>query len=152
MTEAEHAAETIMTAASAGSGDTPAVRRAAASFDDLMKKKRRSSEFVIPTVGDDNERVELVMRYRAIGSSEYDQMVSAHPPTTAQKKDGHVYNPDTFAPALVAAVSFEPKLTREQAQALLTSAEWSGGEVMAIFMNAMRLQNAGLDVPFTDAG
>lgn len=132
-------------------GETPSALapRRAATFDDLMKKKRRTVEFTIPSADDANESVELVIRYRAIGSKEYDDLVAAHPPTSRQAKDGAVYNPDTFAAALVSAVSDEPKMSVEQAQSLLRSPEWAGGEVGAIFITALKLQNAGLNVPFT---
>ena len=123
--------------------------RPAATFDQLMKKKRRTAEFTIPSVGDDGETVDLVMRYRAIGSSEYDRLIAAHPPTKEQQKNGAIYNSDEFAPALISAVSSEPKLTVEQAATLFRSDEWSSGEAGSLFINALRLQNAGLDIPFT---
>ena len=75
-------------------------------------------------------------------------LVEAHPPTTEQRKRGASYNIDTFAPALVAACSLEPRLTFEQAKELKDSPDWSGGEFGDIYGRAMAVCNAGLDIPF----
>lgn len=127
----------------------PAPRRRQASVDLLLKKKRREKTVVINSVDDDGGLIELEIRYRAIGAKEYDDLVAAYPPTTGQRKDGASYNVDLFAPALIAAVSLEPKLSFEDAKEIYNSPEWSGGEVGGLFIEALKLCNAGLDVPFT---
>jgi len=133
-----------------GSDAPPALggKARAATFDDLRKKNRRKAEFTVTSIDDDGEKVELVIRYRAIGSADYDRLVAAHPPTAKQAKDGAQYNFETFGPALVAAVSYEPKLSVEEAKELFGSDEWASGEITSLFMNALRLQNSGIDVPF----
>ena len=60
-------------------------RPAAATFSDLVKKRVREASVTVPFVDDDGTAVELVMRYRAIGSLDYDDLIAAHPPTAKQK-------------------------------------------------------------------
>lgn len=127
----------------------PAPRRRQATLDDLFKKKRREKVVTINSTDDDGGTIELTLRYRAIGSKEYDDLVAKYPPTTAQKKEGAAYNVDLFAPALISAVSLEPKLSFDDAKVIYESPEWSGGEVGGLFIEALKLCNAGLDIPFT---
>lgn len=127
----------------------PTSRRRQASIDDLFKKKRRERTVVINSIDDDGGSIELTLRYRAIGSKEYDDLVAKYPPTREQQKEGAAYNVDLFAPALISAVSLEPKLSFEDAKEIYNSPEWSGGEVGGLFIEALKLCNAGLDVPFT---
>lgn len=126
-----------------------ALRSRPATMDDLFKKKRRVATITLPTTDDDNNLVELTLKFQAIGSVEYDNLVAQHKPTPQQAKDGAAYNVDTFAPALIAAVSLEPKLSVEDATAIYNNPDWSGGEVTGLFLGALRLCQAGLDVPFT---
>jgi hypothetical protein len=84
----------------------------------------------------------------AINAKAYDNLTADHPPTSKEKALGATYNVDTFAPALISAVSCTPKLTVDQATALYKSPEWSGGEAGNLFMNAARVCNSGLDVGF----
>ena len=120
----------------------------AATFDRLIKKPRRSLSFNVATLDEDGEELLLSMKYLALSSKEYDDLVAANPPTAKEKQAGAVYNVDTFAPALISKVSSEPKLSIEQATELYKSPDWSGGEIMTLFFNAQRVCNAGLDVPF----
>lgn len=127
-------------------------RTRAATVEELLKKRRRETTVEINTSDDAGNDVTLQLRFRAISSKQYDDLVGKHEPTTKQKADGAVYNIDTFAPALIAAVSLEPKLSVEDAEAIYNSDEWSGGEIGGLFLSALRLCNAGLDVPFTGRG
>ncbi len=126
-----------------------ALRSRPATLDDLLKKKRRETTVTLPTTDDAGNLIELTLRYRAIGSQEYDDLVAKHKPTPQQKAEGATYNIDTFAPALISAVSLDPALSVQDATALYTSPEWSGGEIGGLFLAALRLCNAGLDVPFS---
>ncbi len=135
----------------AGAAALPS-RRRQASIDDLFKKKRRETEVVITSQDDDGGTIELTLRYRAIGSREYDDLVSKYPPTREQKADGAAYNVDLFAPALISAVSMEPRLSLDDAKEIYNSPEWSGGEIGGLFIEALKLCNAGLDVPFNGRG
>jgi hypothetical protein len=128
----------------------PELRRAVATFDDLIKKPPRKSEVIFRMPGDDGEPVELVVVLQAIGSFAYDELVAAHPPTPQQKKEGdNPYNLDTFAPALISACSKEPALSLEQASELYKADNMSPGEMVALFLECLKLCNAGVDVPFT---
>ena len=119
-----------------------------ATFDQLRAKPRRVLKFDVNTVDEDGEDISLSMKYRALSSKEYDKLLEKHPPSTREKAKGATYTVDTFAPALISAVSAEPQLTVEQATELYNSDEWSGGEISTLFVNALRICNAGLDVPF----
>lgn len=123
-----------------------------ATLDHLRKKKRREADVPITLQDDDGEDVQMTLRFRAISSRQYDKLVSEHPPTPKQKDDGAIYNINNFAPALISAVSLDPKLSVEDASELYNSDDWSGGEIGGLFLAALRLCNAGLDVPFTVSG
>jgi hypothetical protein len=122
-------------------------RRRQATADDLLTKSARVQELEI-SLGEKTVVVSLV----AISADEYDEMLAEHPPTKAQKEEGNTYNPETFPPALIAAVMAEPKITLEQAQTIWKGKTWSRGELRDLFMNCVNLCNRGLDVPFTFAG
>lgn len=126
-----------------------ALRSRPATLDDLFKKKRREATITLPTTDDAGNLIELQLRFRAIGSVEYDDLVAKHKPTPQQAKEGAAYNIDTFAPALISAVSLDPVLSVEAATQIYQNPDWSGGEVSGLFLGALRLCNAGLDVPFT---
>ena len=119
-----------------------------ATYAALMAKPRRTLNFTVTTEDGDGEEIVLKMKYQAIRSKRYDDLVAEHPPTAKEKTAGASYNVETLAPALISAVSLVPTLTVVQATAIYKSAEWSGGEVGNLFMNAIRVCNSGLDVPF----
>lgn len=123
-----------------------------ATMDRLRKKKRRERVVPIQTVDDDGDDLTLEMRFRAISSKAYDKLVAENPPTPKQRDQGAMYNPDTFAPALISACSLDPKLSLEEATEITTSDEWSSGETGGLFVECIRLCQAGLDVPFTERG
>jgi hypothetical protein len=83
---------------------------------------------------------------------EYDRLVSKHPPTTEQRADGASFNLDTFAPALISAVSSDPEISPTDAKEIWNSAEWSRGEVITLYRQAVDLCNRGLDIPFNENG
>jgi hypothetical protein len=119
-----------------------------ATFASLMHKPRRSLSFDVTTENENGDEVVLKVKYRAISSKAYDDLIAEHPPTPKEKSNGGQYNSATFPPALIAAVSAVPTLTLEQAQSIYSSDDWSGGEAGSMFMNAVRVCQAGLDVPF----
>lgn len=114
-------------------------KAARATLDSLLTKKRRTKEL---SLGDQT------LLFEALGSKEYDDLVSEHPPTKDQKAEGAVWNPDTFAPALVSSCSVEPKIDLDSANAIFVSDAWSRGELSDLFMAVVRLNAEGLDVPF----
>ena len=129
----------------------PAVRRMA-SFHDLIKKPVRETEFDVTLPDDANQPVTYVMRFRAIPGAQYDDLMAQNPPTEKQRARGEAYNPDTFAPALISAVSLEPKLSVDQVKEIWASEQWSSGERTNLFIQALSVCQSGLDVPFTGRG
>lgn len=123
-----------------------------ATVDQLLAKPRRKHTFPVTVANEDGEPVVRMITYQAISAREYDTLVEQHPPTAKQREEQAILNIDTFAPALISAVSFDPKLTYEQAEQLYTDPAWSGGEVSALYYNAQRVCNAGLDVSFSGRG
>jgi hypothetical protein len=119
------------------------------TFDQLVAKPRRKLTFPIHTIDADGDEIVLQMTYQSLTNREYDELVERHPPEAREKAKGAQFNVMTFSPALVSAVSFEPRISFEQAKMIFESDTWSGGELATLFINAQRVCNSGLDVPFT---
>lgn len=119
-----------------------------ATFDILIKKPRRETEFFVHLQGDDNRAHPHRIKYRALSPKDFDDLVSAHPPTAKEERKGAQWNKDTFPAALISEVSLTPKLTVEQARDLMESPNWAAGESQALFINAVNVCQSGLDVPF----
>lgn len=119
-----------------------------ATFSQLMNKPRRTLTFTVYSNDDAGEEVALQIKYKALNSKVYDDLLAAHPPSAKEKREGASYNVDTFTAALISAVSVEPVLTYEEAGQLVHSGDWASGEIGSLFINALRVCNAGLDVPF----
>lgn len=126
--------------------------RRAATFKDLQAKPKRTKDVVLRIPDADGDIVELVVTLKAIGSKAYDDLMAKHPPTGEQKKDNAQYNPETFGPALIAACSWEPRMTPNEVIEIWNSDDWSRGEVMELFVASIEVCSKGLDVPFTEAG
>lgn len=124
----------------------------AATLDLLKGKSRATTEFTLYMTDDDNEQVEVTLKFQAIGMREYDKLVAKHPPKPDQRADGASFNIDTFAPALIAAVSVDPEMSAEDAKEIWESPGWSRGDLMVLFRNAVELNNRGLDIPFSENG
>ena len=128
-----------------------ASRRRPATAADLLSKPARKQTVTINVPGEKGDQ-ELTLELKAISAKAYDDLIAAHPPTKEQKVDGQGYNPDTFAPAIIAEVVDEPKLSLEQATEIWSSSDWSRGELRDLFLECVNLCSRGLDVPFTSAG
>lgn len=111
----------------------------------LLKSKKRRTKTVTFKMGD--EEVELT--FQALSQVALDKIQGLHPPTPEQTAKGMVFNKDTFPPALVAACSYDPKLSLKDANEIWNSPEWSTGELNYLFDTASRLCMEGLDIPFT---
>jgi hypothetical protein len=123
-----------------------------ATFDVLISKPRRKTEFFVHLQDEHGDMKPFRMTYQAMPPKAFDDLLAAHAPTTKQQREGFQWNKDTFPSALIAAVSLTPKLTEEQAKALLEAPNWATGESDALLRNALNVQNAGLDVPFSAGG
>ena len=122
-----------------------------ATLDILKNKKRATQEFSL-YLRDGSDSTEVTMKFQAIGAQAYDKLVEKHPPNAQQRVDGASYNLDTFAPALIAACSVEPELTPADAKEIWESEDWSRGDLMVLFRNAVELNNRGIDIPFSENG
>lgn len=122
-----------------------------ATLDLLKNKPKRTHEFTIYLTDESGEKVEVTLKYASIGMREYDKLVSKHPPTAEQRVDGASFNIDTFAPALIARSAVDPEMSEEDAKEIWDSPNWSRGDVMVLFRNAVELNNKGLDIPFTES-
>lgn len=120
-----------------------------ATFDRLAKKAKAEREVTLQLETDDGEMEEVTILFRAIGAKQYDDLISKHPPNAQQKINGDIYNLHTFAPALIAICSVEPKLSYDESKAIWDSEDWSRGEVMSLFGGCVELCNKGLNIPFT---
>lgn len=123
-----------------------------ATLDLLKNKKRASMEFALYVHDEDGEQTEITLKFQSIGARDYDKLVAKHPPKPDQRAEGAAFNIDTFAPALIAAVSVEPEMTLQDAQDIWTSPDWSRGDLMVLFRNAIELNNRGVDIPFSENG
>lgn len=123
-----------------------------ATLDQLIHKPRSITEFSLFLSDGNGGTNEVTLKYQAIGMREYDRLVAKHPPKPEQRADGSSFDIDTFAPALIAACSVDPEISPSQAKEIWDSPDWSRGDVMVLFRNAVELNNRGLDVPFTESG
>lgn len=119
------------------------------TFKDLLAKKRRTDVVKIPTFDADGQPTELVIKIRAIGGVDYDELMAAHKPTNEQRAENAIFNITTFMPALLSACTTEPRLSYAEAQELYNSDEWSGGELTSWFIACQRICQGGTDIPFS---
>jgi hypothetical protein len=123
-----------------------------ATLDQLMHKPPSVTEFSLFLSDGNGGSTEVTMKYKAIGMRAYDKLVSKHPPKPEQRVEGASFDIDTFAPALISACSVDPEISSEEAKEIWDSEDWSRGDVMVLFRNAVDLNNRGLDIPFSDRG
>jgi hypothetical protein len=123
-----------------------------ATLDQLVNKPRSITEFSLYLSDGNGGTNEVTLKYQAIGMRAYDRLVAKHPPKPEQRAEGSSFDIDSFAPALIAACSVEPELTAAEAKSIWESEDWSRGDVMVLFRNAVELNNRGLDIPFSVSG
>jgi hypothetical protein len=123
-----------------------------ATIDQLINKPRSTTEFSLFLADGNGGTTEVTLKYQAIGMREYDRLVAKHPPKPDQRAEGSSFDIDTFAPALISACALDPEITGEEARSIWNSEDWSRGDVMVLFRNAVELNNRGLDVPFSENG
>jgi hypothetical protein len=115
-----------------------------ATLDRLRSKRRRLKTVEVQIDGETME-----MSFAALSAHDMDRLQSKHVPTVEQKARGMAFNPDTFAPALVAACSVDPRLSFEDAKEIWESEAWSSGELNFLFDTVSNLCMEGLDIPFS---
>lgn len=126
-------------------GQRKAAKRATLAM--LEGKKRLEDEVVVRIPGVEEPASFL---FRAISRTDFDSLVDEHPPTKVQQARGDNYNPDTFAPALLARVVAEPKIDEADWARFWKSPDWSTGELGGLFLRAVSLCNSGFElVPTT---
>lgn len=121
-----------------------------ADWDELINKSQRTDDVLINMlVG--GKYQERWVKIEAIGNTAYDKLVAKHKPTTKQRDEGHIFNPDTFPAALIAACMKRPELSEEQALELSKSDKWSGGEFGGLFVRCQRICQGNPDLAFSEA-
>lgn len=115
----------------------------------LQKKQPKTEEVQITIINDAGEEQEVSLLFKALGATEYDNLLDRYPASSKQRREGLAFNPDLFGPALLAAVCVEPKMSLEDATEIWNSDHWSRGERLRIFNAAVDLCNYGMNIPFT---
>jgi len=123
-----------------------------ATLDQLVNKPRSTTEFSLFLNDGNGGTNEVTLKYQAIGMRAYDRLVGKHPPKPEQRAEGNSFDIDTFAPALISACSVDPEISPTEAKNIWDSDDWSRGDVMVLFRNAVELNNRGLDIPFSENG
>lgn len=122
------------------------------TFDTLMSKPKRVVVQKVSVPDAQGNPHQVKVKFEAITSGAYDDLVAAHPPSREDKERGGNWNSKTFPPALVAKTIVQPKLTYEQAYELSVAPNWASGEFMDLFLAANKATMAGFEVPFSDNG
>jgi hypothetical protein len=128
--------------------NTQSQRSKRATIEQLKNKKPRTREVSVIL---DKDEGPVSFLLRAIGAKDFDKMLTKFPPTIEQKADGNTFNPDTFAPALMARVVAEPEVPAEEWAAIIADGNWSRGEASDLFYSCMQLCSGGLDLDPTVA-
>lgn len=109
----------------------------------------------------------VVYRFCAMGQPAYQALVTEHPPTAEQMADHRrrveeeaakplgerepveapFANPETFAPALIAASLYDPAMTLEEVRVEFSRPEWNIAEVQALYDEALRVNTTMRRVP-----
>jgi hypothetical protein len=93
--------------------------------------------------------------FRSIGRVKFNELVEQHPPTEQQqeemKEQGQgvlQWNPETLPPVLVAASSEDPVITLDEALDIWSSPDWNEGELVKLYLAALRANQEAPDIPF----
>lgn len=113
-----------------------------ATLDMLLGKKPNRDEFTVP-LGVDGERISFL--YVSLGATDYDALLTEHPPTSEQRVAGSTFNINTFAPALLSRVCQEPAIDVGSWTELWKSPAWGRGELMGLFWRAANLCSKEVD-------
>lgn len=86
---------------------------------------------------------EVEFTFRALGAQAWSDLVAAHP----GKTDGEAWDPDTLAPALVAASAVDPVMTQDDVDALFEALNM--GQRQALMDAAWQVNGEATSVPFS---
>lgn len=120
-----------------------------ATLDMLLGKKPNRDEFTVP-FGPGGDQVSFL--YISVGATDYDALLTDHPPTSEQRVAGASFNINTFAPALLAKVCRDPAIDMSGWTELWTSPNWGRGELMGLFWRAANLCSKEVDPTPINAG
>lgn len=85
--------------------------------------------------------------FRSIGRARIEELSRKHPPKGDLKKQGAAWDPETFAPALMAESCTDPEMTVEQATILWDDPDWNQAELMTLFMGALEVNTEKPNIP-----
>jgi hypothetical protein len=105
--------------------------------------------------------VSVAMKFKSIGRSKLDKLITNNPPTGQQLEDVTkagkdssqlLWNPETFAPLLIAAASFEPVMTEQEVKDMAEDDKWNSGEFGEMFSAALEANTRHLGVNIETLG
>jgi hypothetical protein len=135
------------TAASKANGE-----EAPSKLHQLLHKAPTTKTLPLFFEDEEGEKHEIELKFVSIGAKAYDKLAAKHPPTVEQRLEGSTFNTETFAPALIAACCVDPEMSETEAKQLWNSDTWSRGDRLSIYRAAVEVNNAGMDIPFSERG
>lgn len=91
-----------------------------------------------------------VLLVAPIPPDEYDALVSEHPPSEPQREQGHLWNPDTFWPALLAACigqgAVDPMTEKDWAEWGRIPGAAASGEISLLFQTCLDVNDRSPDM------
>lgn len=124
-----------------------AAMEAAVSGKDLLEERKRLRDADADLLTELNEKVEAsqaalraastVYTFRSIGYKAWRAMKAAHKSTDP----AYAFDQDSIAPTLLREASSDPKLSAEMVEEILTSPDWSEGEVELLLRAAVAAQS-----------
>lgn len=109
----------------------------AAPDDEVLAGRVREAAAECEAVRVELEAASIVLRFRALSGPLLEELMSEHPPSDAQAEEGAAFNPDTFAPVLIAAACTDGMSQGEAAELLST---WSAPDRNALWEAAWQVQ------------
>jgi hypothetical protein len=86
---------------------------------------------------------ETEFKFEALGDKAWSDLVAAHPP----KEKGHAFDPETFAPALIAACAIDPVMTPDQVKELFDV--FNHAQRDALWQGAFDVNTEATGIPFS---
>ncbi|MFE4915801.1 hypothetical protein ACFRCX_30315 [Streptomyces sp. NPDC056652] len=105
--------------------------------DEAARKNLEAADQRLRTAKDAHDAVAIVLRFQALESSFYQELLAAHKPTEEQAEEGYDFNRDTLIPVLLAESSLDG-MTVENATFFLNT--WSSAEAQALANTVLGVQ------------